>query len=357
MERQIEKLVDRIESVHGAVGEGSWRAMGRKAFINTLERTVPKLEEMRLLLDDINYRMEGTYIGAPDLKPLMDEFDGTIAVLEQNLALEKGRSETSSEEINIHEKMDVPELYSSLEQKILTLLLRCRYFAERANVVVGSAKPAALQGKSTAKNLMELLRSKEEEIQNLKQSYSELRKKSYFGALEQESAADMEQDLNSLARKLEVHSDQLGREYAGHQRTIDSAHHSYAELKSRIDMIEEILEQYMARSAELITSLKKERDYAKKIVLGIEDETLRLRSSYTKQLLGLEEAKLKAKEEESGKYGKIISELKKESDKNAEMAGSFREMVERRERKITKLEEANEKLKERLEGKAKRKKK
>jgi hypothetical protein len=70
--------------------------------------------------------------------------------------------------INETEEIDVPELYRELQRKILELCLKARYETEKINkFLIGRRMPFVKKG-DTAKNLIELLSRREEELAELR---------------------------------------------------------------------------------------------------------------------------------------------------------------------------------------------
>ena len=96
--------------------------------------------------------------------------------------------------------------------------------------------------------------------------------------------------------------------------------------------------RHSEKTSELIAMLKKERDYAKKIVLDIEHETLQLRSTYSKELLNLEEEKARAKNDAYDKFREKSVRQDAELNEKKELIGHMREAVEAKEEKIRLLE-------------------
>jgi hypothetical protein len=224
------------------------------------------------------------------------------------------------------------------------MLLKTRFLLERLQLNAKKHEALPANEKSTAKNLLDLLKNKENEIESLKEKYSEARKQALTGISFLQDNATLEKEMNELARKLELEQSNLEKAYFESQKSLEAMQQSNIVLRQEVRRIQQAFANYLQKSFELITMLKKESDYAKKIVLDIEHETLQLRSSYTKELLSLEEAKIAAKREAEQKFSLRIKKLEQENEKNQKLLEQLQEMLVHREKKLEEFEEKNTKL-------------
>jgi hypothetical protein len=341
---ETKEIVDAINSLHSAVSRQDWGSATRAAFVASLGGAISSLKELEGRFRGVARELgKSGAAGAPDLGDLMQEFGKSLTVLENNLRLEKSKK-SRARESNIHEREENSELYSELSQRVETLLLRARYMAERLSVFALRQSSAPLEGKSTARQMLDLLQAKEKEIEELKGKYEDVRRKSYLGLVQERTSADLEEELGELSVKLGGLASELGHNIAMHRNHLEYIENSYAELKQRLDSMEETFNGYVEKSLELIALLKKERDYAKKVVLDIEHETLQLRNAYTAELLALQENKLGAKREAEEKLGKEIRLLKKQLKEKEELLVHFRKMAEEKAGKEKTLEEKVKRL-------------
>jgi len=341
---EIAKIVEAINALHSGVSAEEWGNANKTVFVASLVRAIGKIEGLEERFKRVKKELaKGAKVGAPDFSELLAEFETTLKVLENNLSLEKSKKSTVKES-NVFEKEENSELYEDLSQRVQTLLLRARYMAERLNVFVLRQSSVPLEGKSTAKQMLDLLQAKENEIGELRGKYENIRKQSYLGYVQEQTSVDLEQDLSNLGMRMSAMANELRREISLHRKQVEYIENSYAELKERLDTVQEIFNDYIEKSLELITMLKKERDYAKKIVLDVEHETLQLRNSYTSEVLSLQENKLSAKKEVEEKFSKELDSLKKELKETKELLGSFKKIAEDKAAKERELEEKIKKL-------------
>ncbi|MDP6670535.1 MAG: hypothetical protein QGI60_01835, partial [archaeon] len=339
---EIAKIVEAINDLHSSVSADEWGNASRTVFVASLARTMGKLEDLEERFKRIKKELgKGAKVGAPDFSELLAEFAATSKILENNLSLEKSKKSVVKES-NIFEKEENFELYEDLSQKVQTLLLRARYMAERLNVFILRQSSAPLEGKSTAKQMLDLLQAKENEIGELRGKYENIRKQSYLGYVQEQTSVDLEQDLSNTGMRMSAMANELRSEISLHKKQVEYIENSYAELKEKLDAMQETFNDYVEKSLEVITMLKKERDYAKKVVLDVEHETLQLRNSYTSEVLSLQENKLSAKKEVEEKFKKEFDSLKKELKETKEVLGSFKKIAED---KVSKERELEEKIK------------
>ena len=341
---ELKKIVDGINHLHSSISAQNWENAARTVFVVSLDKAIEGLEEMQDKFKAIQKKLEKESVaGAPDLTELLFEFNKTLSVLKNNLKMERGKKSTAKES-NVFEKEENAELYNELGQRIQTLLLKARYMTERLNVFAFRQGSAPLEGKTTARQVLDLLQAKENEIEELREKYEDVRKRSYLGYVQEQTSVDLEQDLGGLSVKMGSLANELTKEISMHKNQIQYIENSYAQLKQRLDEVEETFNDYVEKSMELIAMLKKERDYAKKIVLDVEHETVKLRNSYSSELINLQENKLKAKKEAEKKFAKQVEELKKELEEKSGLLKSFRKIAEDKADKEKQLEEKVKKL-------------
>lgn len=338
LEETFGKLLRSVEETNKELMKGGWKEMSRAVFVNSLENNISSLKESKRLLLDLRFQLSKLDKNAPDLSNVVADFDKTIGILEKNFRMEKNKRETGDATILLTSKQEIPELYASLEQKILTLLLKSRYSLEQLGLFLKKENITPLNERTTADGLIEVLKKREEELNEIKDNFEKLKRKSYFGYLQEENPADIEKELHELSKKLESRLGEMRQTYSLHEERIDKITGDFSNLKEKIKNSEEIFDRFAEKSEELIRILKKERDYAKKVVLETEGETGRVRHAYTKEILGLQEAKIRARQEAEEKYRKTIETLKKDVKEKDSLVKDFREMLSRRERKLEELE-------------------
>jgi len=353
VEMLIGKLEEEIQLLHERVDAKPWGSYSRTSFIYNLTHAIHSLEEIAALIEQvmIEFRKDGLS-GYPDAKQHTKEINELIVVLKRNQRMEEETVERHRSSIaDLEQRVGAAEQYASLEQKVLGVLLKSRYIAERMNVFVRKTQssPALIHGKS--RNILELLEQKENELQSLRGKYEQIRNRSIVGSLEQDSAADIEKELNEISTKIAAEDSLVGEGISNFRKQLELLNSRQAELNEKARNIREMQARQSEKTSELIAILKKERDYAKKIVLDIEHETLQLRSTYSKELLNLEEEKVRAKNEAFEKFRERISRQENELNEKKELLGHLREAIEARDRKISSLEEKIHKTREAEESK------
>jgi hypothetical protein len=338
-ERLVSEIAERINGLQGGISRQPWRNASRGAFARALEDGVSELKELEGLFKDAARQIEkDPKEGSPDLKPFLKELGKVLDVLEKNLGFEKGKKSRAGTVSDL-DREEIPDLYADLEQQILGILLKARYSLERATIFFRKQGLTPLTGKGTARQVMQVLDRKEDELQALREKYEDIRKKSYLGYVEEESVADTEHDLGELSRRMALSADELSKSISFHRSQIEYIENSYAELKQKLDTLEEIFFAYSEKSSELIKNLKKERDYAKRIVLDVEHETLQLRNTYSRELLSLQESKLAFKAEAEKNFLKKVKELQKKLGEQEDLTKHFRKIAEEKLKKEHALEE------------------
>lgn len=337
-ERLVSEIAEKINGVQEGIGRQPWKSSSRIAFVGALEESISGLKGIAGLFREVVEEIEKKPGEGPDLKPFLKELEKVEGTLEKNLAFERKRKSHAGT-VNELDTEEIPELYSGLEQKVLGILLKARYSLERASVFFRRKGMPALAGRSTARQVMQVLDRKEDELQELREKYEDIRKKSYMGYLEEGTVADEEHELGELERKMALGADELGKSISFHRSQIEYIEHSFSELKQKLDYVEGVFSAYSEKSAGLVKNLKKERDYAKKVVLDVEHETLKLRNTYTRELLNLQESKLAAKAEAEEKFLREIKRLRKSLSEQSDLVKHFRKVAEEKLKKEHELEE------------------
>ncbi len=343
-ERIVGEIGEKINELQAGLSRQPWRTASKTVFTNALDKSIENMHGINMLFEDLVENIEkDPKEGSPDLKPFLKELEKLLAMLEKNLKFEK-QKKSNAKTVNELEEEEIPELYADLEQRILGMLLKARYSLERASIFLRREGYTPLTGKGTAKQVMQVLERKEDELQELRGKYEDIRKKSYLGYFEEDSVADLEHELGDIGRKMALNADEVGKTIAFHKSQVEYVESSYAELKQKIDSLEELFFVYTEKSGELIKNLKKERDYAKNVVLDVEHETLQLRNSYTNELLGLQKSRLAAKEEAGKKFETELKKLRRQVVEQTDLLSHFKKIAEDKLKKEHNLEEKVKKL-------------
>mgnify|MGYP001573804029 CR=1 FL=1 len=347
---ELRELCDKIEqetaSLREKVSARKWAELSRRGFIYNVENILPGIEELYAL-----FQIAGQELGksaesnAPKTLDHERELNQLITSLRRNREMEEARIRKSQEKglLALAETITVPELYSDLEQKTLSMLLKSNYLAERIRIFERKKEPM-MNVKGAQRNVLDLLEKREIELQNLRKKYEDTRKNFFLGLVEKNTTIDLENDMNELAKQLETQTALMKKSMETYKETFTELERHNAELGQKTAIIEETQAQMSGKMLDVMTALKKERDYAKKIVMETEHETLQLRNTYSKELLGLQEEKMGIRNALGEKYEKQLAELKHDNKDKNELIRHFQETVSGKERKIAQLEEENLKL-------------
>ena len=334
LEEKVELAIKEINSLHDNVARANWATLNRDSFAFELEQNTARLRDIYVKLSEINREtnllMEKN---TPSLESILSELAHELTVLESNVQMEK-KKKMREEIVNEREPLEVPELYSSLQQKILSLSLKARYNIDRTRNFLLARKTPFVKKGTTAKNLLEVLQSKESELAELKQKNVELKRKTFFGGAGEKNIAEIEAELNEMDKKLSEIVLETKKSLKSHFAQINYVEGSFIQLKTRVEEVESTHSAFAKHTIELIKELKKERDFAKTLALEIEHETMQKRGEYTRQLLELEEKKQAIEEKMKEKYQKEILGLKKQLVEKEAIVKHMQKLVEKLENEV-----------------------
>ncbi len=331
-------LSEKLNALHKDLNEQQWQDSSRTAFLSYLDSAVSELQAMKGLLEKSREEIEKQSLPhKPELDSVISNYNDALPVLLRNLEMEKKKKERPR--LEFEESEETPELYSAAEQKVLDLLLKTRFALERLSAFSRREHFTPLDGKTTARQLLDLVKVKEDELEEMREKYDGLRKRSMLGYIDEETAADLEKELNSLGKTTEVKSSSFARSLSDTRSELEAAWNNYARMQQELDELRDSYSGFSEKNAELVKMLKKERDYAKRTLLDMENETLKLRNTYTSELLNLQDSKLAAKKEAEARLGKTVGELRKELSEKNVLVNSLRKLVESKHERETRLEE------------------
>ena len=149
--------------------------------------------------------------------------------------------------------------------------------------------------KGAPKGMLVLLEQKEAELEETRKKFLDLRGKSFFGA--GETAAGLERELMELNARLQTERALLQKDLESSNREINSLLDRQLEFDRKLQSLNDVYAEHAAKSLELTALLKQESGYARRALLDAEQDLARQRSTYSRGLLGVEEAKLAARKE------------------------------------------------------------
>ncbi len=311
LEEKVEECILEINTLHTSVARTNWAEINRQGFVFELEQNTSRMRSIYLKFDEINREIKMMLEkNSPEFSSLLSELTREMTVLEANISMEKNKK-IRQELVNETESIEVPDLYSSLQQKILTMSLKMRYNIDKARTFLIARRTLSIQKGSTAKGLLEALQKKEDELNEIKQQHTELKRKTYFGNVSEKSVAETEMELQELDKKLSEAINETKKSLKTHFAQISYVEGSFIQLKKEVEELEDSHATFANKAIDLIKELKKERDFARTIALEIEQETITKRSEYTKELIGLEEKKTEIEEKIKNRYEKELNAMKK----------------------------------------------
>ena len=180
-EKAVVQISERINELQRSISQHSWRNASRTVFVNALGKSVSDIRELeKLFSETFEHINKDPSEGKPDLKPFIKEMKKLLDVLEKNLKFEKQRKDRPKT-VNELEQEEIPDLYADLEQRVLGTLLKARYSLERLTIFLRKQGLTPVTERTSTKQVMRILEKKEDEIQELREKYEDVRKKSYLG--------------------------------------------------------------------------------------------------------------------------------------------------------------------------------
>ncbi|MEK6959029.1 MAG: hypothetical protein AABW59_03225 [archaeon] len=339
LENRVDGAIKMVEELHDSLSKISWAELNRNGFVAELEKSVSKLKSLQFEMEQIDKELSMLLEkNTPSFSNYLIDFKKEYAILFANVSLEKAkRIREDIALVNETEDRDVPELYSSLQQKIMELILKSRYNLEKARTFLLAKKIPFVKKGAAAKDLLDLLQRKDDELSEEKKKTLELRRKAFFGIGNEKNIAETERELNELDKSLNTSVSESAQSLKTHLAQIKYVEGSFANLKDKVMKIESMHGSFTKKSSELIKELKKERDYAKNMALQIEEDTLRLRTEYTSKILDLEEKKIAAEERAGAKYEKQVRDIQREIEEKNIALKNARKTIEDQEKEIRRL--------------------
>lgn len=331
----VDRCLQKLSYLQVKIRDINWAELSRHGFVKEASSALQNLLEIESILKEL--KKDAEEIKSSEFNNLLREYKNTLSLLQKNIEFEE-KKEPKGKLIHELEVEENPELFASLQQRVLSLLLRTRFFIERLNILLSKKEAKILEKGEEQEQLLELLHQKEKELQELRQKYEEVRKSVFFGT-EEAGAADLEDELNKVRLALEREKKKLEDTFADYRAKIASLQAEFMNLADRIEEVQRYFDSFCEKSSELTLLLKKERDFAKKLVLDMEAEVLELRNTYSKELLKLEEAKFKARKDAERELMQRIRKLEDELLAKEELLKHFRDLAKSKDSEARELEE------------------
>ncbi|MEM0360336.1 MAG: hypothetical protein QXK06_03305 [Candidatus Diapherotrites archaeon] len=338
-ERALDSATDKVSLLQAKLRDVNWASLSRIGFLKKAEECLDMLTGIRKSLEDLHYYLKENE--ELEFEGIIGEFKKLEDVLEKNILLEDRKEASGLKEIHLQLKEEHPELFASLQQSVLSHLMKARFLLERISLQLEKAAPSeAEKEKVEEKNeLLNLLEQKERELQQLHLRFDSVRKHAVLGFAHEESAAELEHELQSARTEFERERASFNSLVGNFKSTVSGLQMSFLELADKMDEIEKLYKNFSEKSSELVMLLKKERDFAKKTLLDVENEVLQLRATYSREIMRFEEGKAAAREEAIQETKKLIDRLQNELEEKEQLIMEFKEIAKRKEKENLELKE------------------
>ncbi len=328
---QIKKPLDSLQEKTESF---EWTGKDSKIIVKELNKAVNELKEIEIVLSGLKKRMETEVKHSfPEPDNILQEISKIVEKFEREIELEKNKIGKS----NLFQLKN-DDNYSKMQEKLLAFVLNCRFYIARFSIYAEKMKSDSIEKKTVSKGVMELLEEKEKELQELRSKYSDSRKKMFYGYGRDVGIVELENDLNETLIEIEKKQHETLKTLENYSQKIEVFHRSYAHLKSEFSHLYEMNNRFRKYSFEIITELKKERDSSRKMLLEVENETLKLRNKYSEGLLNLEQKQIDVKKEAEEHTNIKTKYLKKELEEKKQLVEHFKNLAYEKNEKLKEIE-------------------
>ena len=334
-----------VDRCHAHVSHQSWQSLSRTAFVSTIEKTIPLIHQLVGHLESAQRHWIDQGLAETDeLGAAVAEFQKLEALLQKNLELETAKRNVDSA-ANKFDSDGRPELYAAVEQKLLSALLKMRFLLERLTITAKKAGIGAVDSRPTAHNALTLLREKEGELQSLRFKYEHLRQNAYSGSGDPDATSDLVAETVVLERDLAQQAAELLHAQQALASQLAPVIEQANRLGALVDHHATSAQNLAASHRTLFTKLAKERDFARRILLDIEHESLKIRNQYSHELLHLHETRADHQKKVEEQFGRETAELRRSLQKQNEVIGHLKTMADANENRARAFENENKELK------------
>ena len=287
--------------------------------------TLIQLEQLKQpALKTIDLREAETFLGKTD------------EVLSRNLSFEKDKT---NRKIDLTEKIHTPALGAELEARMHRQWLTLHRAHEQLTIALRQSLGNPTNAKAIEGELFSLVKTKEDEIQSLKQERDTLKREKFFGTHEKYSLTEMENDLQELLQRFAIEKHGLYDHLEQGKKKLDeyATYHMHLDHKSK--KMEQMVHELQKKHISITSLLKKERDLARKLALDMESETASTRALYAKELLSLDEKKHAIKQEIEEKHAQKLALLEKKVREQDSMIRELDAIAREKERQVARLAE------------------
>ncbi|MFH1751902.1 MAG: hypothetical protein ABH821_03110 [archaeon] len=321
LEALTDSIFSQVNDLHAQLFTKPWEKHSRIVFVKVLKSSVAGLKELK---DKVTQLDKAVVFHSTEVMPKIDVdtflrlFDSSLRILEKNLFMETTKKTPGLQLNPLMDEIEVPELYSSLEQRVMELLLKTRYFVEHYHVKLKSENVTPINKKRHADNLSILLDDKAKELDKLRSRYQELQSQVATSRIAELKDVDLEHDLHKIRENIAGTQTILTEKLSHHNRALEDSFNAFNRFKKDLNDINQFYSEFLGKTNDLVLLLKKERDYARRIVLQSEFELTQLKNTYSRKLLDLEKDKSSYRQDLTqdfnSKLRKVERELKETKD-------------------------------------------
>ncbi|MFH0970892.1 MAG: hypothetical protein V1776_05580 [Candidatus Diapherotrites archaeon] len=260
----------------------------------------------------------------------------TGEMLERNIQFEKDKTKRK---IDLTEKITTPALGAEIEARMHRQWMALQRVHEQFNIALRKSMNDEHPVKGMEGELFSLIRTKEDEIQKIKQERDVLKREKYFGPNEKYSLTDMENELHELLQQFAIEKHAVFDHLELGKKKIDEYANHHMHLENKTKKLEHLVSELQKKHLNILTMLKKERDYARKLAMDLETETASVRALYSKELLTLEDKKHAIKKEIEEKHAQKIFQLEKKVKEQESLLKELDALAREKERQIQRMAE------------------
>ena len=334
----IRRASQSLDLLDLAIRNKGWADLNREQLVEELKKVEAECSNFKNELQKAAEKTkESVSIDHINLDNYFKETHKTLEILKRNIELEEKKGESTKFTFaNVFERESVPELYNELQQRLFSLLLKGRFILERMEIAVQRQDTSSIDKKPLARRLLDTLEEKDDELRKVRGDYEQLRVKSFLGLVKEKTVAELEFSLNDRNAELEKRIADFDNKHREIIRRVIMIQKELLHLSRDKNMMEHVLSKYMDGSKEVIMELKKERDYANKVIMEIENDTSKMREKYLTNMMNMDKEKIAIKNEIEQGYEQKLSTLKQRIMEKDELIEHLRKIVVRRERKEVK---------------------
>lgn len=335
--------------------EQEWHSLDRQGFERMCHTAIQELKEIKRGSDQLEKWLAfETFENEKEFQKKNREITVLIQKLEKNLEFEQKKSASKLTDFDfLPDSKQYNEQFSALQHQAATVLLQTNYLIEKLLLETKKESLAPVNDKTTSQNLLELLRQRENELQETKKNLSQAKRHSLLGSHAVEGTVELEEELQKTNQKIAVQQHQLEESMKLHSSSTEKMFQTSNQLRQEMDSLQQTVWNHFQKSQELLTQLKKERDFARQLALDTEMETLGLRSQYSRELLSMQEKIAATRTKARQEFEERMQKMEKELEHKNQMLSHFKETVNTQNKKIGELQEKNVKLRLLLETHAK----